>query len=92
MRKFIVSLVVAILIAMSTIFLTGCNKQILDFNNKYTHAYIKINEEWIDVEIKTWNDYDGDQLQIILKDGTVMVIHSVNCILYNGTLPTVKEN
>lgn len=91
MRKFIV-LVVAALIAMSAIFLTGCNKQILDFNNKYTHAYIKLNEEWMDVEITAWNDYEGDQLQIILKDGTVIVIHSLNCILYNGTLPTTKDN
>lgn len=92
MRKFILSSLVAVLIAVSTIFLAGCNKQIFDFNNKFTHAYIKINEEWMDVEIKAWNDYEGDQIQIILKDGTTMVIHSVNCILYNGTLPTAKEN
>ena len=65
----------------------GCNYQLIDMNYKYTHAYIKIGEEWKDLEIKSWHDYDGEQLQITLKDGTVMLVSSYYCILYNGTLP-----
>lgn len=37
-------------------------------------------------------DYDGEQLQLILTNGTVMIIHSRDCILYNGTLPTAEKH
>lgn len=44
-------------------------------------------DDWIDLAISKWKDYDGEQLQLILQDGTVLLVSSVNCILYNGTLP-----
>ncbi len=67
---------------------TGCgNYQMFDTNYTFTKAYVKIGEEWHDFEIKTWCDYEGEQLQLKLQDGTVLVVHSANCILYNGTLP-----
>lgn len=68
--------------------LTSCNQQIVDFNLKFDRAYVKIGEEWKDIEVKMWTDYeDGDQIQLTLKDGTVILVHSYNCILYNGNLP-----
>ena len=67
--------------------MAGCNHQMFDFNYEFSNAYVKVGEEWIDLEIKTWMDYDGEQIQITLKDDTVMVVSSVNCILYNGVLP-----
>lgn len=68
--------------------LSGCNKQMMDFNYKFDKARINMGDEWIDVDLKKWTDYeDGDQLQLTLEDGTVMVVHSMNCILYKGTLP-----
>lgn len=67
---------------------TGCNKQIFDTNYKFDKAYVKLGEEWKDLKIQTWTDYeDGEQLQLKLQDGTVLIVHSANCILYNGTLP-----
>ena len=86
------------LIAMAAIALTSCsdiskvgyNKQIFDLNYKYSNAYIKIGEDWKDVKIKSWNDYDGEQLQIVLEDDTVILVNSMNCILYEGTLPKSK--
>ena len=46
------------------------------------------------VNIKDERDYykSGEQLQLILTDGTVMIIHSRDCILYNGTLPTAEKH
>lgn len=68
--------------------LTSCNKQLVDLKLKFTDAYVKVGEEWINVKVSKWTDYeDGDQIQLILTDGTVMLVHSINCILYNGTLP-----
>lgn len=82
-RKFLMSTVIC-----TMMFAVGCNKQMIDFNLKFNKAYIKVGDEWRDVEIKTWTDYeDGEQIQIKLKDGTVLIVHSANCILYNGTLP-----
>ena len=79
------TLAMTLLVAFST---SGCNKQLFDFNYKFSHAYIKIGDEWKDLEIKTWRDYDGEQIQITLYDDTVILTSSYNCILYNGTLPT----
>ena len=68
---------------------TGCgNQQVFDTNYTFEKAYVKVGEEWRDIQIKTWTDYsDGEQLQLTLHDGTVLVVHSANCILYHGTLP-----
>lgn len=85
MKKFL-ALIGAIM--LSSMCFVGCNQQIFDTNYKFDKAYIKIGDEWKDVEIKTWTDYeDGDQFQLTLKDGTVLIVHSANMILYNGKLP-----
>lgn len=90
-KKLLVSIATAIvcicLLVIVLFTFTGCNKQIVDWNYTFTHAYVKIGNEWVDLEISKWNDYDGEQLQLKLKDGTVMVVSSVNCILYDGKLP-----
>lgn len=65
----------------------GFNQQIFDLNYKFDRAYMKIGDTWKDVAIKSWKDYDGEQIQITLEDGTVILTSSINCILYNGTLP-----
>lgn len=87
-RKHLMTMTILIaLFALTVIVLTACNKQILDLNLKFDRAYIKIGDEWKDVAIKSWNDYDGEQIQIILYDDTVILTSSVNCILYKGELP-----
>ncbi len=87
-RKHLVTIAVLIaLLVLTVMVLTACNKQILDFNLKFDRAYVKIGDEWKDVAIKSWNDYDGEQIQITLQDGTVILTSSVNCILYKGELP-----
>lgn len=87
-RKHLMTMTILIaLLALTVIVLTACNKQILDLNLKFDRAYVKIGDEWKDVAIKLWNDYDGEQIQITLQDGTVILTSSVNCILYKGELP-----
>ena len=63
------------------------NYDFFDTNYTFTHAYVKIGEEWVDLEIKTWTDYEGEQIQLTLPDDTVMLVSSINCILYEGELP-----
>ena len=86
--KFAISLMaMVVVVGLCFMVLTTCNKQILDFNLKFDRAYVKIGDEWKDVAIKSWNDYDGEQIQITLQDDTVILTSSMNCILYKGELP-----
>lgn len=92
MKKRIIVLLI-LMVTMATLFMTtscqgGCNKEIFDLQYAYNRAYIKVGEEWIDTPIKAWTDYEGEQLQIALQDGTKILVSSINCILYYGKLPT----
>ena len=79
---------IAIAIA-AALLLCGCegwwNKQIFDFNQKFTAAYCK----WPDGTMRTirvakWNDYqNSDQIQIIDTDGNVYLFHAANVVLAN---------
>ena len=70
------------LVTLSTCCLFGCNKQIVDFDYRYDRAIIYLqNGEVIEGEISKWNDYEGEQLQITMKDGTVYLTNSLNCTL-----------
>lgn len=62
---------------------TGCgNQTILDTNYTFDRAIIQLaNGEVVDVKIKQWGDYDGEQLQIIAEDGTVYLTSSFRCDL-----------
>lgn len=87
MKKKILTLIIICLMIFMPLVISGCNYQMLDFNYTFTKAYVKIGDEWKDLEIIRWCDYEGEQLQLTLKDGTVMVVSSINCILYSGNLP-----
>ncbi|MGN0805346.1 MAG: hypothetical protein ACI4MS_08185 [Candidatus Coproplasma sp.] len=88
MKKLIIITIILIL----AVTMIACNYQVIDMNYKYDKAYVKIGEEWQDLNIKAWKDYEGEQLQLTLEDGTILVVHSLNCILYSGNLPkTIGE-
>jgi len=57
------------------------NKTFLDTKCKYTKAITSINGEKLEIDIDTWNDYEGEQLQIIGKDGKVYLVSSFNTML-----------
>ena len=92
MKRKIIILLTLLLCAVCAISLGacqgGCNYQILDTQYAYNYAYMKIGDEWVNVPIAKWADYeDGEQLQVILQDGSVILTSSINCILYYGELP-----
>lgn len=60
---------------------TAGNKTAIDLKYKYEKAIVYMNGEKLELDIDTWSDYDGEQLQIITKDGTVYLISSFNTIL-----------
>lgn len=72
-------LILSMIIGLST---TGCNYAMVDTTFKYDTAIIKLaNDEVIVVEVKSWTDYDGEQLQITGEDGTVYLTNSYRCDL-----------
>ena len=64
--------------------MTGCNAAVFDTNYTYDRAIIQLaNGDVIEVKVKQWCDYDGEQLQIIAEDGTVYLTNSFRCDLIN---------
>ena len=65
--------------------LTGCgNKDIFDTNYTYHKAICNIGGEYKEIKIKQWSDYEGEQIQIIAKDGNTYLMSMNNCTLIKG--------
>lgn len=86
---------VAILVLIITVMFCGCdgtgvgNKALFDTTYSYDTAIIKLaNDEVVEVKIKSWQDYDGEQLQVTATDGTVYLTNSFRCDL----IKTKKED
>lgn len=66
------------------IMMTGCNKDLIDTNYEFNKAIICLNDGTkMEIEIKQWTDYEGEQIQIISKEGTIYLVSSYNTILIN---------
>ena len=78
-RLFVLAVLVVLLV-------TGCNRQVVDLNYKFDRAIIKLPDgEVVSGAVESWRDYeDGDQIQIKI-DGTLYLVHSMNCVLIQET-------
>lgn len=75
-------LLIAVLVSL---FISGCNLQIIDTTWKYDRAYINVGSETIICEIESWKDYDNsDMIQVRCKDGKTYLGHSAAIILESG--------
>jgi len=71
-------------LVMLLLCLTGCNYAIFDLHYEFNYAMFTLpNGELIEGNIKSWTDYEGEQLQITMEDGTVYLTNSFNCVLIN---------
>ena len=77
MKKFF-----AIILIIICLFMSGCNKQILDATYAFDRAILVLpNGEVIDGKIQSWTDFeDGDQIQVKI-DGRQYLVHSSNIVL-----------
>ena len=81
--KKIISITLLVLIAVTAVFTgcNGCNKQVWDGIQRYDRAIIQLpNGEIIDGEVQSWNDYEGDQIQVKV-DGVWYLVHSSDIVL-----------
>lgn len=81
MKKIIQIIIILVIAAAGLFILTGCNKQIIDTTYTYNKAIVYLGNEKLEIEIKKWNDYEGEQIQIVAKDGTVYLVSMNNTIL-----------
>ena len=73
-----------LLIALATLMtLAACgNRDMWDTNYTFDKAIVSLhNGEVIEVDIKQWCTYEGEQIQIIAEDGTIYLTSSFNCTL-----------
>lgn len=67
---------VALASVLSTTTLTGCNYTLIDTKMTFNKAIIFGENSVTIIEIESWTDYDGEQLQIKTTDGAVIVTSS----------------
>ena len=67
--------------------LTGCNRQLIDFElDSFDYAHLVSEHKC--VKISRWNNYqDGDMVQVKLEDGSLILGHSNEIILIKGNCP-----
>lgn len=71
--------VLVVTAVLSTLLLSGCNRQVVDTSYTFKKAYI---ENVGEVEVSSWCDYDNsDMIQIKDKNGVTYLTHSSNVIL-----------
>ena len=87
MIKKIISLFVVV---FTLVTLTSCgNYMLLDTTYKYDKVHIHNEDKCF--EVKSWTDYEGEQIQVELKDGTVILLSSINCTLVHGKCPFCEK-
>lgn len=77
--KKILCLVCACAMALA---LSACgNKQFLDTTYTFNKAIVSLPDgSVVEGKVSSWNDYDGDQLQVVI-DGTTYLLHASNVVL-----------
>lgn len=81
------TVILIVIILIMSLVLVGCgNKDMFDTVRTYDYALVSFPDGTSEkIEIKQWRDYeDGEQIQIIAKDGNIYLVNSVNCVLING--------
>ena len=69
-----------LLLIVPVLLITGCNRQVFDFKYTYNKAYCNYNGDKFELNIGKWNDYDGEQIQI-MSNGKTYLISANNCYL-----------
>ncbi len=83
--KKLIALLLAVIVVLSSLILSGCNKQMVDLTYSYEYAIIGLpNGETVEGKVSSWTDYeDGDQLQVKI-DGKTYLVHSSNVVLISN--------
>lgn len=85
--KKIIGLFLAVIMVLV---LTGCgNYNLLDTTYQYDKVHVHNEDKCF--EVKSWTDYEGEQIQVELVDGTYLLVSNINATLIKGECPFCKE-
>ncbi len=70
--------------------LSGCNKAIIDTRYIFNKAIVINGDTATIIEIRSWNDYEGEQFQLITEDGLVIITSAYDTKLINDSNSTLK--
>lgn len=87
MKKTILKLAMASMLLLS---LSSCNKTI--FDTTYSYEKIHLYETNRCYLIKEWSDYEGEQIQVKLSDGTIWLTSTQHAMLIRGYCPICDHN
>ena len=78
----IVAITALIILIMGVMFFTGCsyNQSIMDMDYGFETALVLEKGEWVEYQVKKWDDYENDMVCIWTKDGKVIYSSSNNII------------
>lgn len=57
------------------------NRDAFDFNYTFDKAIVWVGEEKMELDIESWKDYEGEQIQIKAANGKVYLVSSLNTVL-----------
>lgn len=71
------------LLAVSIFALSGCgNYDMFDTVYTFDYAIVKMPDGTVKtIELDSWSDYEGEQIQLTDTDGNVYLVSSFNCVL-----------
>lgn len=77
-------LLVIFLVLLVVLSMVGCNKQLVDTTWSYERAIVELpNGDIIEGKVSSWNDYEGDQIQVKI-DGKQYLVHSSDIVLISN--------
>lgn len=84
----VIAILIAIAVGIFVMFNGGCNRQIVNVKYRFDKAMIKMPDGTCKtVNVKSWRDYEGDQLQVIDRAGNVYLGHACNIMLFSENNP-----
>ena len=78
--EILATIVIVALLVFTFICLTGCNKKILDTNYTFNEARCDYGFEHFVLQIDSWTDYDGEQIQVT-SNGKTYLLSANRCYL-----------
>lgn len=69
-----------IVIGISIFILTGCNKQVFDFDYNYDEIICNYDGNKFELKIDKWNDYEGEQIQV-KSNGKTYLLSANKCYM-----------
>ena len=85
-----ISLILFVFLFVFVCVSNGCNYDLIDTN--YSYKYVHLYSENKCFEIESWTDYEGEQLQVDIKDHGVILVSSINCILVAEKCPICENH